>query len=223
MRRRHAVPNALLPVVTLIAINFGFVLSGAIAVEAIFSWPGLGHATYEAISRSRPADAAGSVPRLQRLGDLLQPARRPGLRLPRPAGAHVVSSVAVTASARRIAWAQAARALPRRSTTMPQSRPGLIGLAVLVVIVAMAIAAPLIASHDNLDPSKTLETPLWASPGAAWPPRNRQCRPADLGSARLRRPDQPAGRSGGDDHRDGDRLRRRHRRRLLRGLVRRRS
>ena len=37
-----AVPNALLPVVALLAINFGFVLSGAIAMEAIFSWPGLG-------------------------------------------------------------------------------------------------------------------------------------------------------------------------------------
>jgi len=49
VRRSHAVPNALLPVVTLIAINFGFVLSGAIAVESIFSWPGLGHATYTAI------------------------------------------------------------------------------------------------------------------------------------------------------------------------------
>jgi len=49
VRRRHAVPNALLPVVTLIAINFGFVLSGAIAVEAIYSWPGLGQATFEAI------------------------------------------------------------------------------------------------------------------------------------------------------------------------------
>ena len=49
VRRRHAVPNALLPVVTLIAINFGFVLSGAITVESIFSWPGLGHATYSAI------------------------------------------------------------------------------------------------------------------------------------------------------------------------------
>ena len=46
---RHAVPNALLPVVALLAINFGFVLSGAIAIEAIFSWPGLGLATYEAL------------------------------------------------------------------------------------------------------------------------------------------------------------------------------
>ena len=49
VRNRHAVPNALLPVVTLIAINFGFVLSGAIAVEAIFSWPGLGLLTYDAL------------------------------------------------------------------------------------------------------------------------------------------------------------------------------
>jgi peptide/nickel transport system permease protein len=50
VRNRHAVPNALLPVTTLIAINFGFVLSGAIAVETIFSWPGLGLATYEALN-----------------------------------------------------------------------------------------------------------------------------------------------------------------------------
>jgi peptide/nickel transport system permease protein len=49
VRNRHAVPNALLPVVTLIAINFGFVLSGAIAVEAIYSWPGLGLLSYDAL------------------------------------------------------------------------------------------------------------------------------------------------------------------------------
>jgi peptide/nickel transport system permease protein len=49
VRNRHAVPNALLPVVALLAINLGFVMAGAIAVEAIFSWPGLGLATYEAI------------------------------------------------------------------------------------------------------------------------------------------------------------------------------
>jgi peptide/nickel transport system permease protein len=49
VRNQHAVPNAILPVVTLIAINFGFVLSGAIAVETIFSWPGLGLATYDAL------------------------------------------------------------------------------------------------------------------------------------------------------------------------------
>lgn len=49
VRNKHAVPNALLPVVTLLAINFGFVLSGAIAVEFVFSWPGLGKLTADAI------------------------------------------------------------------------------------------------------------------------------------------------------------------------------
>ena len=73
VRNRHAVPNALLPVVALIAINFGFVLSGAIAVEAIFSWPGLGPRDLRGAQGTRPADAPGALPRLQRLGDLLQP------------------------------------------------------------------------------------------------------------------------------------------------------
>src|SRR4029077_7349316 len=37
--------NAMLPMVTLIAINLGFVVSGAIQVEAVFSWPGIGQLT----------------------------------------------------------------------------------------------------------------------------------------------------------------------------------
>jgi len=49
VRRRHAVPNARLPVVSLSAINFGFIFGGAIAVESIFSWPGIGQATYLAL------------------------------------------------------------------------------------------------------------------------------------------------------------------------------
>jgi peptide/nickel transport system permease protein len=48
--RRHIVPNALLPVVTLAGINLGFILSGAITVETVFSWPGLGALTYDAIN-----------------------------------------------------------------------------------------------------------------------------------------------------------------------------
>lgn len=42
VRKRHATPNALLPSITLVALNLGFVLGGAIVVETIFSWPGLG-------------------------------------------------------------------------------------------------------------------------------------------------------------------------------------
>ena len=49
VRRSHAVPNALLPTVTLVFLNIGFVVSGAITVETVFSWPGLGLLSYQAI------------------------------------------------------------------------------------------------------------------------------------------------------------------------------
>jgi peptide/nickel transport system permease protein len=48
--RAHALPNALLPVVTLVAINLGYVVAGAITVEVVFNWPGLGTLTVEALS-----------------------------------------------------------------------------------------------------------------------------------------------------------------------------
>ncbi len=47
--RRHAVPNAMLPVITLLALNIGLVLSGAFVIESIFSWPGIGDLTINAI------------------------------------------------------------------------------------------------------------------------------------------------------------------------------
>ena len=50
VRRRHAVPNALLPTLTLVFYSFGFVLGGAIIVEYVFSWPGLGSLTFDAIN-----------------------------------------------------------------------------------------------------------------------------------------------------------------------------
>jgi peptide/nickel transport system permease protein len=46
---RHAVRNALLPTVTLLALSFGFVIGGAITVELVFSYPGLGLLTFEAL------------------------------------------------------------------------------------------------------------------------------------------------------------------------------
>jgi len=47
--RAHAFPNALLPMVTLIAINLGYVVAGAITAEIVFNWPGLGTLTVQAL------------------------------------------------------------------------------------------------------------------------------------------------------------------------------
>lgn len=48
--KRHATPNARLPMVTVIALNLGFVLGGAIQVEYIFNYDGLGALTVQAIN-----------------------------------------------------------------------------------------------------------------------------------------------------------------------------
>ena len=49
VRQKHAVPNALLPSVTLIFLQVGTMISGAITVETVYSWPGLGYLTYQAL------------------------------------------------------------------------------------------------------------------------------------------------------------------------------
>lgn len=49
VRRDHAVPNALLPTVTVIFLQLGGLVTGAITVETVFSWPGLGYLTYQAL------------------------------------------------------------------------------------------------------------------------------------------------------------------------------
>jgi peptide/nickel transport system permease protein len=47
----HALRNATLPMVTIIALNLGFTVSGAIQIETVFSWPGLGGAIFTAVGR----------------------------------------------------------------------------------------------------------------------------------------------------------------------------
>jgi len=47
----HALKNAMLPMVTIIALNLGFTVAGAIQIETVFSWPGLGGAIFEAVVR----------------------------------------------------------------------------------------------------------------------------------------------------------------------------
>jgi ABC-type dipeptide/oligopeptide/nickel transport system permease component len=46
---KHGLRNALLPIVALIALSLGFVVSGALLVEIVFSWPGIGRGMYDAV------------------------------------------------------------------------------------------------------------------------------------------------------------------------------
>lgn len=58
---RHALPNALVPVVTLSGIEFGYLLGGAVIVEQIYALPGLGRMVLEAILQRDYALVQGSV------------------------------------------------------------------------------------------------------------------------------------------------------------------
>ena len=58
----HALPNAMLPTVTLIAINLGYVVAGAITVEVVFNWPGPRDADGRGARRPRLPGPPGRLP-----------------------------------------------------------------------------------------------------------------------------------------------------------------
>jgi ABC-type dipeptide/oligopeptide/nickel transport system permease component len=47
--RKHALRNAMLPITTLIALSLGYIVAGAILIEVVFSWPGIGRAVFQAV------------------------------------------------------------------------------------------------------------------------------------------------------------------------------
>jgi len=47
---KHCLRNALIPVVTMMGLQFGFLLGGSIVVEAVFNWPGLGRLLVDAVN-----------------------------------------------------------------------------------------------------------------------------------------------------------------------------
>ncbi len=58
---RHALRNALIPVLTVVGLQFGALLAGAIVTETIFSWPGLGRLTIQSISNRDYAVVQGCI------------------------------------------------------------------------------------------------------------------------------------------------------------------
>jgi peptide/nickel transport system permease protein len=58
---RHALKNALIPIVTVIGLQFGYLLGGAVLTESIFSWPGVGRLMVEAIRMKDYPQVQGGV------------------------------------------------------------------------------------------------------------------------------------------------------------------
>jgi len=58
---RHALPNAWLPVITVLGLQLGALLAGTVVTEVVFSWPGIGQLTVEAIQRRDYPVVQGSM------------------------------------------------------------------------------------------------------------------------------------------------------------------
>jgi peptide/nickel transport system permease protein len=79
-----------------------------------------------------------------------------------------MSAVAVP-SARSIAWARRRRSAAAAWREYRRNRPGMAGLAILGLAVAMALAAPLLADSAGLHAVNTTQNPAWAHPSSAFP------------------------------------------------------
>jgi ABC-type dipeptide/oligopeptide/nickel transport system permease component len=91
---RHALCNALLPIITVVGVDFGSYLSGAVLTESIFAWPGLGRFTLDAIMKRDLPAIQGAVlfmailfMTVNLLVDLLYARVDPRVKLAREAGA----------------------------------------------------------------------------------------------------------------------------------------
>jgi peptide/nickel transport system permease protein len=58
---RHGLRNALIPIITVVGLQTGLLLGGAVLTESIFAWPGVGRLAYEAISNRDSPLINGSI------------------------------------------------------------------------------------------------------------------------------------------------------------------
>lgn len=182
--RDHALKNAMLPMVTLIALSLGYTVGGAIQVETVFSWPGIGRLIFDAVSKQDYPVLQGaflllaaSVILANFLADFVYTLLDPRVRLDRPAPVQVTQKFVVRVlnafstlfrtiiGLPRALWGMlkrivhAASAQSKKITRTPggslkgmksfwqafrQNPMALFGLVMLLVIVFLAIFAPLI-------------------------------------------------------------------------------
>ena len=200
--RGHAVPNALLPTVSLIGINLGFIIAGAITVEVVFSWPGLGTLTQEALE-------ARDYPVLQAIfliladhGRARQPRRGHRLRPARSAGPDVTADSATLQPARPAAerLVAARRPLARLRGRLLHRPEGAVGAAIIVFFAILALS-PSPDRRAAGDRHERQRRPARAALGGA-PAGHRQPRPRRPQPDRPRRADLDAHRVP-RDARDG--------------------
>jgi ABC-type dipeptide/oligopeptide/nickel transport system permease subunit len=149
----HALKNAAVPVVTLIGLQFGTLLGGAVVTETIFAWPGVGRLAVQSIFvRDYPVVQAGvfvlalSFVGINLLVDLLYGYLDPRIRSEEsPASPPVPSS----RRRRRVMWALIVPAVP------------------VIIAIGVAVLAPWIAPHSPTSGrlAARLQPPVWQEGG----------------------------------------------------------
>ena len=166
--RKHVVPNALLPVVTLAALNLGFIVAGAITVETVFSWPGLGQLTFRAIN------GGPDYPLLQGLfllfsvavifanlaADLL-------LGVARPQDRTRVSAQA-TRSGRAVRRTRRIQAFKSSARLFARNKMGVAGLMILTVFTLIALFADVLVPEARLSVTNAPGAPLEPPSAQFW-------------------------------------------------------
>ena len=154
----HALKNAMLPMVTIIALNLGFTVSGAIQIETVFSWPGLGGAIFTAVGRRDYPVLQGaflliavSVIFANLVADLLYS----GPRSADPGGLNS----AMEGLRNRDGF--------RRS--LARNQMGMAGLIMIVLVTIMAVFAPLLAPYDPYEVTRVTIDDIYAPPSLEHP------------------------------------------------------
>ena len=158
---KHALKNALIPVLTLAGINLVLMVNAAVVVETVFAWPGIGRLLYEGITFRDFPDRAGDRHARRRHDRRREPGGRRALRGHRPAHPVRALAMAVTRADRlTVAW---------RSASINLQGMPVVPVAILVGFALVAIFAGALAPHSaevgNL--GERFKPPAWQQGGTS--------------------------------------------------------
>ena len=147
---RHVLRNALLPVTTIIGLQTGLLLSGAVLTETVFAWPGIGIWLTDAIFNRDYPVLQGGILFVAIVFVARQPARRHLVRDHQPADP--ATRERRRDRSRRESRSSAPGGLWRDAWSRLRRNPGaIVGFALVAIFVFVAIFAPLIAPYDPRD------------------------------------------------------------------------
>ena len=174
---RHALRNALLPVLSIIGLRFGALLGGAVLAETIFGWPGLGQLTIAAISQRDLPLIQGIVLTFAPDVRAGEPPRRPALR---------------PGSTRASGWGES-RCCPRLPAA-PLSRSPLAALIVFAIVVRARCSRRYLATHgvEQMDMANRLSLDRPRSTGSGTDNFGRDLWSRMIFGARISLVDRPA-------------------------------